>query len=141
MFGPANPILRVADLRASIDYYVHVLGFKIDWDTPMITSVSRDRCGVFLCEGDQGNPGSWVWTGVEDASALHDELVAKGAKIRQPPTNFPWALEIQVEDLDGNVLRFGSDPIDGQPFGPWKDMHGKLWSRREDEVGMASVSE
>ena len=34
----------------------------------------------------------------------------RGAPIRLPPTNFSWALEIQVEDPDGNVLRFGSEP-------------------------------
>ena len=131
MFGPAAPILRVADLRASIDYYVNILRFKVDWDADSIASVSRDRCCIFLCEGDQGNPGVWMWIGVPDAAALHDELLAKGAKIRNPPTNYWWALEMQVEDLDGNVLRLGSDPIEGQPFGPWKDMHGRLWERRE----------
>ena len=127
-FGPATPLVRVANLRASVDYFVQILGFKIDWDDTIV-SVSRDRCVLFLCQGDQGNPGSWIWIGVADAEALHEELVAKGAKIRQGPTNFPWALEIQVEDLDGNVLRFGSDPIEGRPYGPWKDMHGKLWER------------
>ncbi|MGZ5444502.1 MAG: glyoxalase superfamily protein [Thermoanaerobaculia bacterium] len=132
MFHPAAPILRVADLRASIDYYVNSLGFKVDFETEWLVSVSRDRCCIFLAVGDQGNPGAWVWIGVADAEALHDELRAKGAKIRHPPTNFSWALEMQVEDLDGNVLRLGSDSIEGRPFGQWKDMHGKLWSAPED---------
>lgn len=127
MFGPATPILRVADLRAGAGYFVDILGFTIDWETPGFLSVSRDRCCIFLCEGGQGHPGSWIWTGVPDVEALHEELLGRGAKIRQPPTNFPWALEIQVEDPDGNVLRFGSDPIEGRPYGPWKDMHGRLW--------------
>ena len=133
-FGPASPILRVADLRASVDYFVNVLGFSIDWEYPAITSVSRDRCCIFLSQGDQGTPVSWMWIGVADVEALHGELTAKGAKIRQPPTNFPWALEIQVEDLDGNVMRFGSDPIEGRPYGPWKDMEGKLWEFENREV-------
>jgi len=132
-FGPAAPILRVADLPASVDYYTRILGFTIDWEAPTITSVSRDRCCIFLCEGDQGNPGVWMWIGVADAEALHDELVAKGAKIRQPPTNFWWALEMQVEDLDGHVLRLGSEPIEGRPQGPWKDMHGRLWAHKGED--------
>ena len=131
MFHPAAPILRVGDLRASVDYYVNVLGFKVDFETEWLVSVSRDRCCLFLAMGDQGHPGAWVWIGVADAEALHEELRAKGAKIRQPPTNFSWALEIQVEDLDGNVLRLGSDSIEGRPFGPWKDMNGKLWGAPE----------
>jgi len=31
---------------------------------------------------------------------------------------------MRVEDLDGNVLRLGSDSLAGQPFGEWLDMHG-----------------
>jgi catechol 2,3-dioxygenase-like lactoylglutathione lyase family enzyme len=125
-------ILRVADLRASVTYYTDILGFKIDWEAGTITSVSRDNCSIFLAEGDQGHPGSWVWIGVADAEALHEEL-SQGAKIRHPPTNFRWSLEMQVEDLDGNVLRLGSDSIEGRPFGPWKDMHGRLWFEKEEE--------
>ena len=34
---------------------------------------------------------------------------------------------LEVTDPDGNILRFGSDPIPGQPCGPWLDMHGVSW--------------
>ena len=130
-FGPAAPIFRVADLAASIRYYVDSLGFKIDWETPYIASVSRDRCCIFLAQGDQGHPGVWTWTGVPDAEALHEELKGRGARVRQGPTNFQWALEIQIEDLDGNVMRLGSEPLPDRPFGPWLDMNGKEWSRSQ----------
>lgn len=130
-FHPAAPILRVADLRASLAYYIDNLGFELDWEAEgTIASVTRDRCCLFLTDGDQSQPGTWVWIGVADAEALHAELLAKGAKIRQAPTNFHWALEIQVEDLDGNVLRLGSEPLPDRPFGPWKDRHGRLWAHR-----------
>ena len=127
-WGGAAPIFRVASLDASLDYYTRVLGFAIDWKYEgIIASVSRERCCVFLSEGDQGHPGAWTWIGVPDAAQLHEELRAKGAKIRQPPTNHPWALEMQVTDLDGNVLRLGSEPLHDQPLGPWLDMHGREW--------------
>ena len=90
-------------------------------------SVSRDRCCIFLCEGDQGNPGTWAWIGIGDADALFEEYRGTGAKVRHPPTNYPWAYEMQVADPDGNVLRLGSDPKVGEPFGPWRDMRGDLW--------------
>jgi catechol 2,3-dioxygenase-like lactoylglutathione lyase family enzyme len=125
--GGAQPIFPVADLRASIDYYVNALGFQHDWGDAGFASVSRDRCHLFLCENGQGQPGTWAWIGVGDAEALAVELRDHGAKIRHPPTNYPWAYEMQVEDPDGNVLRFGSDTKRGEPYGPFMDMHGKLW--------------
>ncbi len=129
-FEGVAPILRVGDLRASIEHYVKVLGFKLDWEAEgLIASVSRGRACIFLSEGDQGNPGAWVWIGVADAAALHDEYRAAGAKVRHPPTNYPWALEMQVEDLDGNVLRLGSEPLAGVPCGEWLDMQGRRWAK------------
>jgi ankyrin repeat protein len=69
--------------------------------------------------------------GCSDAERLHEELRMAGARIRQGPTNFSWALEIQVEDPDGNVLRFGSDPKPGVPSGPWLDREGTTWEARD----------
>jgi hypothetical protein len=37
---------------------------------------------------------------------------------------------MQVEDLDGHVLRIGSDSIKGEPEGEWLDMHGQRWLNR-----------
>jgi predicted enzyme related to lactoylglutathione lyase len=47
---------------------------------------------------------------VNDVRKLYEELNPRGVKILMPPTNFPWALEMQIEDPDGNVLRLGSEP-------------------------------
>jgi catechol 2,3-dioxygenase-like lactoylglutathione lyase family enzyme len=126
-FEGVCPILRVKNVSASIGFYVAKLGFKIDWQTPFFASVSRGKCHIFLSEGDQGNPGSWVWIGVEDADALFQEYSANGTKVRHPPTNYAWAYEMQVEDLDGNVLRLGSDQKTDQPQGEWLDMRGDRW--------------
>jgi len=94
-----------------------------------MASVSRDRCGIFLVEGDQGHLGAWVWIGLADVKLIFEEYQSKGAKIRHPPTNYGWAREMQVEDPDGNVLRIGSDPRDDEPLGEWLDMHGRRWAR------------
>ena len=132
-FGGVTPVFRVASIDASIDYYVRVLGFTVDFrDAGVLASVSRDRVGIFLAERDQGSQGTWVWIGVSDVDRLFDEYRRTGATIRQPPTNFAWACEMQVEDLDGHVLRFGSDPKEGVPFGPWLDMNGDRWFRDAD---------
>ncbi|MBX7151929.1 VOC family protein [bacterium] len=127
-FHNASPILPVNNLEISIQYYSEKLGFMLDWKEPEImASVSRGPCNLMLCEGDQGHSGTWVWIGVGDVEALHEEFKKSGTIIRNPPTNYYWAFEMQVQDPDGNVLRFGSDSKKGESYGPWLDMHGKYW--------------
>jgi catechol 2,3-dioxygenase-like lactoylglutathione lyase family enzyme len=126
-FEGVTPILRVRDIPASIDYYVRALGFRVDWQSPYFASVTRGKCHIFLSQGDQGHIGGWVWVGVEDTEALFEEYKKAGAKVRHPPTNYSWAYEMQVEDIDGNVLRLGSEPMEDQPLGEWFDMEGRRW--------------
>lgn len=134
-FGGATPILRVQSLRAAIDYYCEVLGFETIWKhEEFFACVGRDDCRIFLSEGDQGHSGGWVWVGVSDAGALASEYEASAARIRNPPTNYPWAFEMQVEDLDGNVLRFGSDPLVDEPYGEWLDMNGRRWPAGKNDL-------
>jgi predicted enzyme related to lactoylglutathione lyase len=103
-----------------LHYYVDVLGFeKASWGDDDFTSVNRDHAVIYLCREDQGHTGAWVWVGVEDAEALYEELKSKGAKLRHPPRNYPWALEFHVEDPDGNVLRMASEPKEDQPYDAW----------------------
>ena len=110
-FECSSPILRVENMEASVRFYVEKLGFKnAPWGNNDFTSVNRDRAGIYLCRGDQGSGKAWVWLGVDDARTLHDEWEAGGIAIKLPPTNYSWALEFQVEDPDGNVLRLGSEP-------------------------------
>jgi len=139
-FGSVTPVLRVSNVRASIEYYTGALGFEVVFLFPNaeqanFASVSRGDCGLFLSEGDQGHPGAWVWIDGVDVDAVYEEYKASGAKIRNPPTNYSWAREIQVEDLDGNVLRIGSDRKKNEPNGEWLDMHGVRWSPRPENYG------
>jgi len=60
-FEGVSPIMRVGSRAASIEYYVRVLGFKVDWRyEDIIASVGRGGCHIFLCQGDQGHAGSWA---------------------------------------------------------------------------------
>ena len=64
----------------------------------------------------QGQPGTRVWTAVNDVEGLYEEFQAQEAKIILPPSNYPHALEMRVEDPDGHVLRFGSGPKEDEPL-------------------------
>lgn len=126
--GGVIPILRVADLDASVAYYVERLGFTLQWRADPVASVGRDRTSVMLCAGDQGQAGTWVWIGASDVDALYVELAGRGARLRHPPTNYPWgSRECQVADPDGHVLRFGADLRPGEPTGAWLDGEGRRW--------------
>ena len=127
-FGKPVPVFRVKDVEASVDYYLKALGFKVQFRVEnWFASVAREDCNIFLTSDNQSQPRMWLWVGVQDVRALHAQFVASGAKIRNPPNNFEWALEMQVEDLDGNVLRIGSDREKDQPLGVWRDADGIRW--------------
>ena len=115
-FEGSAPILRVENMQAAVDFYVNKLGFaNAEWGTDEFTSVTRDRAGIYLCKGGQGRGGAWAWIGVEDAQKLYEEYRRRGVAVKLPPTNYPWALEMQVEDPDGNVLRLGSETLEENP--------------------------
>lgn len=110
-FEGSQPILRVEDMKRAVEFYADKLGFtNASWAMEDFTSVNRDKAGIYLCRGGQGLGKAWAWIGVEDVIKLREEYVARGVMLRLEPTNFPWAKEIHVEDPDGNVLRFGSEP-------------------------------
>lgn len=133
-FGSPMLVFRVKDVDASISYYVDVLGFKLQWRaSDSFACVVRDKCSIFLTDDNQSQPRMWVWIGVQDVRALHAQYMASGATIRNPPNNFEWALEMQVEDLDGNVLRIGSDPEKEKPLGVWRDADGIRWKHLGNE--------
>ena len=118
----AIPILRVANLATSLDYYTRILGFAIPWQLPYYAAVRRGTCSIMLCEGGQGNPGTWIWAPISDADALYEEWLAAGANILQGPTNFPWgSREIQILDPDHHRLRFAADLKEGEPMGQFID--------------------
>ena len=109
-----DPILRVEDMSASVRYYRDVLGFTVaDWGDDNYSYVGIENRGIYLCRGDQGHTGSWVWIGVGNVRPLFQLYKERGAIIRQEPIIRAFALEMQIEDPDGNVLRFGSEPEDG----------------------------
>lgn len=123
----AAPILGVANVRRSAEYWRDVLGFSLDPDDGIFAPVPTEPEGVY---GIVKRGGVWVHfqirRGAQAPSAdrppherdvylyvnrihdLHADLVARGAKIVQPPTvAFYGILEFVVEDPDGHRVAFG----------------------------------
>ncbi|HET8825275.1 MAG TPA: bleomycin resistance family protein [Terriglobales bacterium] len=112
-FSGVTPILNVRNVTASVDYYVNKLGFTKRWDwgePPTFGCVSRDNVSIFLCEGAQGQSGTWMMVFLDNVDELYQEYKERGANVLKPPTNMPWETrEMNVEDPDGHRIRFGSD--------------------------------
>src|SRR5215471_7286393 len=104
------PILPVGDIKASLDYYVKVLGFaKADWVTDYsdFAMVLRDGFAIYLSAEAKPLSKAKVWIGADDIEPIYEEYTARGAKVVRAPTNYSWAYEMVVEDPDGHVLRIG----------------------------------
>ena len=106
------PVLPVKDLKRSRQFYVQKLGFSVDWgdsDDAAVCQVSRDGHPIMLTEDRSlGSPGC-VWVGLE-SDELFREFTEKGVTVLQEPENKPWAYQMLLQDIDGNVLWLGTGP-------------------------------
>ena len=105
-------ILNAENVPAGIEFYVEAIGFETDWEwggPPGFGSVSRGDSRIMPRQGNQVQAGTRIWIGVEDGGEFYKEYKVSGANIREVPTNYPWAHEMRVEELDNRVLRFGSE--------------------------------
>jgi uncharacterized glyoxalase superfamily protein PhnB len=114
-FHAATPVLNVKNVATAMAYYVEKLGFEKEWDAgtpPTFGSVSRNEVRLFLSSNDQRMTGATISISLHDVDALYDEYQRRGAIIRDPPENYWYGVrEMNVDDLDGHRLIFGSDPI------------------------------
>jgi predicted enzyme related to lactoylglutathione lyase len=59
------------------------------------------------------SPGVRLWLQVEDVTAAHEELRAKGVEIVRPPVKEPWGLvEMWIADPDGIRIALVEVPED-----------------------------
>jgi predicted lactoylglutathione lyase len=116
------PVLCVKDMAASRAFYIGIMGFtEAEWGDDNFTAINRDNTGIYLCKNGQGQPGTWLWMGFDgNIHQLYEILKEKGVRIRMQPTNFSYAMEMQIEDPDGHVLRLGTDPDQTIPFVEYK---------------------
>lgn len=115
------PYFPVADVALSAAYYKDVLGFDVEYaagDPPQFAICSRDDLAIMfrrvaapeLIRPNESQGGTWdAFFWVDDAIALHAELVERGAVVVYGPV-FQESYDMQefaVRDRDGHVLGFG----------------------------------
>lgn len=115
------PYFPVADVAASAAYYRDVFGFATAYsagEPPEFAMCERDGFAIMLrrvaaperivpSEAQGGTWDAFLW--VDDARALHEELVGRGATVVYGPMVQAsyHMLEFAVRDRDGHVLGFG----------------------------------
>jgi len=101
-----NPILYVSNISASISFYSDALGLELyhEFGDPAdFAIVGRDGNEIYLCQGGQGSPGTWLAIFVADLAGLYEHLTATGRSVLMPLQSDKG--EFRVEDPDGHVLR------------------------------------
>lgn len=117
------PVLLVADVFATAEYYRDVLGFHFDQiygDPPSFVVVERDGVQLMFRQPGEGAPPppnasvtphfpGDMFLRVDDVEALATELHAKHAEVVAGPTYRPiWnGKELEVRDCNGRSLIFG----------------------------------
>ena len=116
----------VSDQDASLDFYVHKLGWEKRIDQPMgdtrfITVAPKGSSAELALTdprmmeqaGEAGlKPGMNLGISFvcKDVQATCDELMAKGVTFPMPPTEMPWgALGAHFTDPDGNTFFLTED--------------------------------
>jgi catechol 2,3-dioxygenase-like lactoylglutathione lyase family enzyme len=114
-------VLLVRDVTRSVAYYRDQLGFEaslFEQNPQHYGYANRDNVWFHFAHWDGVEPRPnavavppdmfEAYLYVDDVTALHEELVERGADLIHGPEERPWTrLEIRVNDPDGYVLAFG----------------------------------
>ena len=107
----ARPVLSVADIGRSVDFYVSQLGFTLSWryeeeGKALVAQVERQGCALILSTQwpeKVGRALMFISLDVDVLRALRAELEGKGVDVKDGH----WGYRLMVvRDLDGNELYF-----------------------------------
>jgi catechol 2,3-dioxygenase-like lactoylglutathione lyase family enzyme len=116
----ASPVLLVADLQRSVDYFSNRLGFECHTfgHPPNFATAARDAAVILLALSDQPERlvPHWqivdkMWDAyirVDNADAIYAEVQERGAGIDYTIYDAPHGFrEFGVQDPDGHDIAFG----------------------------------
>jgi len=109
------PILRIFDETKAKEFYIHYLGFKVDWEHrfednfPLYMQISKNEIKIHLSEhhGDC-SPGAAIRIEIDDIKYFYNELIQKHYNYSRPGLELtPWGNEeCCVTDPFGNRIIF-----------------------------------
>jgi catechol 2,3-dioxygenase-like lactoylglutathione lyase family enzyme len=113
-----TPFMHVADVRATVEFFVDILGFELLYRQPGYAYIEREGCGVRILEAGEGNeliPGNRrfrYYFDVRDVDGLYAELKPKLDTLPKGdvhgPADKPYGQrELLVLVPDGDLVAFG----------------------------------
>ncbi len=121
-----QPVLPVPDVAAAADWFVRVLGFEVDfimgapdharvklgdrsWGDPIYIHLSLQHGPIQPCGQTRLHVG-------HDIDGLHQQVLAQGAMVLEPPVDQPWGLrEFTVRAPGGHRLVLGAEQAPAAP--------------------------
>jgi catechol 2,3-dioxygenase-like lactoylglutathione lyase family enzyme len=121
-FKDSVPVISTRDVRATLDYYERVLGFRqhfVFGEPPVYAGVERDGVLLYITH-DPGmaallassglHPDIFLW--VQDVDMIFAEHRQRGAKIIEEVSDRAWdARQYVLEDPNGYRLKI-AEPLD-----------------------------
>jgi uncharacterized glyoxalase superfamily protein PhnB len=111
------PVLAYPDVAEASDWLCEAFGFEVRLriGDHRVQLVFGDGA-VVVTELGEGSGPSRVHVRVEDADAHHERAAAAGARILNPPTDYPFGeRQYSAEDLGGHRWTFSQSISDVEP--------------------------
>jgi catechol 2,3-dioxygenase-like lactoylglutathione lyase family enzyme len=111
-------VLAVPDLERSAAYFRDALGFHLAWPEGSgwqlaargSVRIMMGHCPDAMAPSAMGDHSYFGYLNVDNADALHEEFVSRGAIILQPPADKPHGMrEFTVATPDGHRMVVGQD--------------------------------
>ena len=111
--GPSFISLQVRNLDSSAAFYEQRLGLPrapgsppgaVVFATQPIAFAVRERLATTDLDAGHTGLGVAIWFGVDDAQALHDQLVKDGVTIATALFDGPFGRTFAIADPDGYVI-------------------------------------
>ncbi|HTE34422.1 MAG TPA: glyoxalase superfamily protein [Chryseolinea sp.] len=108
-----SPLLPVADVERSIEFYTKKLGFSLDFKyEDFYAGIVKDGHSIHLKSGPPpGNNGKNkedldIIFSVDSIERLYEEVLSKSIEIIQLLRDMPYGREFYIADPDGNHIAF-----------------------------------
>lgn len=107
--------LAVRDWRVSRDWYMRLLGLKLEFEVPqggaagLGVAALQDDAGLALfleqVPGEVHVCGCTHTFQVADVEGLHAKFSASGIRFLKPPQKLFWGYGAEIADPDGHIIR------------------------------------